>query len=183
MPFYGKPLYERIVTVTGHALLDPKNVLVRNGMSIDEAVKASGGFKEEPGKIVMGGPMMGVAQYSLDLTCVKGLTGILCMTQDEAQPLETVDCMKCGKCVEVCPVNLLPLYIQQRALKGLYDDAEAFHALDCIECGSCSFVCPARRPLVEAIRLAKTEIRAKEQRVDRGGSYGKQSISTYFKLI
>lgn len=86
------------------------------------------------------------------------------MTKKEAEPPVVQKCMKCGKCVEACPVHLLPLYIQQRALKGLLDEAQGLHALDCIECGSCSYVCPAKRPLVEAIRLAKRGIRAKEQK-------------------
>lgn len=161
----GKPLYERLVTVTGHAAAEPKNVLVKNGTPMSYIVEFAGGFKVQPGKIIMGGPMMGISQYTLDLPCVKGLSGILCMTEEEAKPPVVTTCMKCGKCVDVCPVHLLPLYIQQRALKGLYDDAQSLHALDCIECGSCSYVCPAKRPLVESIRLAKREIRAKEQRV------------------
>ena len=161
----GKPLYERLVTVTGHAAAKPQNVLVRNGISMAEVVNQAGGFKVQPGKIIMGGPMMGISQYTLDLPCVKGLSGILCLTEEEAKPPVVTTCMKCGKCVEVCPVHLLPLYIQQRALKGLYDDAQGLNALDCIECGSCSYVCPAKRPLVESIRLAKREIRAKEQKV------------------
>lgn len=160
----GKPLYERLVTVTGHAAMDPKNVLVKNGTPLDAIIEAAGGLKEEPGKIIMGGPMMGIAQYSLDHPAVKGLSGLLCMTKKEAEPPVVQKCMKCGKCVEACPVHLLPLYIQQRALRGLVDEAQELHALDCIECGSCSYVCPAKRPLVEAIRLAKRGIRAKEQK-------------------
>lgn len=163
--YENKPLYERIVTLTGHALKDPRNLLVRNGTPIAELIEQAGGFKEEPGKIIMGGPMMGMAQTTLDVAAIKGLGGLLVMTKEEANTGEVTECIKCGKCVSVCPVHLEPINIHRYALKERFEEAgNIYHALDCVECGSCSFICPAKRPLVESIRLAKREIRSLMQK-------------------
>ncbi len=161
----GKPLYERVVTVTGKGIKEPKNLIVKIGTSFKDVIEQCGGFtKGAPGKVIMGGPMMGISQFSIDVPVIKGTGSILVLTKEEAEPVEVSPCIKCGKCVEVCPVYLQPLYLSTYSLKGNFEKAEEFHALDCIECGACSYICPAKRPLVESIRIAKREIVAKRKK-------------------
>ena len=155
----GKPLYERVVTVTGNGIKNPKNLLVKIGTPFSEIIDQCGGYTEDsPGKVIMGGPMMGVSQYNLDVPSIKTTGGILVLTKEEVKPEKVNQCIKCGKCLDVCPVKLQPLYISSHCLKGNYERAEEYRALDCVECGSCSYICPAKRPLVESIRVAKREI-------------------------
>lgn len=156
----GKPLYEKVVTVTGSAIANPKNLLVKVGTSLKEVLEYCGGFKEEPGKIIIGGPMMGEAQFTIDSPTLKANGGIIVMNKEEAKPPVITACIKCGKCVDVCPVYLMPLYLQQNVLNNRFEEAEKLNIMDCIECGSCSYVCPSKRPLVEAIRHGKRELRA-----------------------
>ena len=161
----GKPLYERIVTVTGNGIKEPKNLIAKIGTPFKDLIAQCGGFNEgSPGKIVMGGPMMGISQFTIDVPVIKGSGGILVLTEEEAKPVPMGPCIKCGKCVEVCPVNLQPLYLSSYSLKDKFDKAEELHALDCVECGGCSYICPAKRPLVESIRVAKREIISKRKR-------------------
>ncbi|NLY09175.1 MAG: electron transport complex subunit RsxC [Tissierellia bacterium] len=163
--YENKPLYERIVTMTGHGIKEPQNLLVKNGTPLTELIEQAGGFVGNPGKVIMGGPMMGMAQTTLETAAIKGLGGLLILTEEEACTGDTTDCIKCGKCVSVCPVNLEPISIHKLALKERFEEAGSiYHALDCVECGSCSFICPAKRPLVESIRLAKREIRSLKQK-------------------
>lgn len=160
----GKPLYERITTVTGHGIKEPKNLLVKIGTPIKDLIAQCGGFTENaPGKILAGGPMMGIAQYSIDVPVIKGTNGVLVLTEEEAKPAKVQPCIKCGKCLQVCPVRLQPLYVAGYSMKKDFDKAEEYNAVDCIECGACSFICPAKRPLAESIRLAKREIIAKRK--------------------
>lgn len=160
----GKPLYERIVTVTGHGINNPKNLVVKIGTSFQEIIEQCGGFNGNVGKVVMGGPMMGLSQFSTEVPVIKGSSGILILTEKEAAAEKVSPCIKCGKCLEVCPVYLQPLYISAHALIKDFDGAEKYRALDCVECGACSFICPAKRPLVESIRHAKREILAKRKK-------------------
>ena len=160
----GMPLIERIVTITGSAVKEPQNLVVRLGVPIKDIIGQCGGFSQDPGKIIMGGPMMGMAQSSVEIPVVKGTSGILVLSKEDSKVPEPFNCVRCGKCAEVCPMNLLPLYISSYALHEMYDKAEEFHAMDCIECGSCSYTCPSRRPLVESIRLAKGEIKAQKSK-------------------
>ncbi len=153
----GKPLYERIVTVTGKGVKTPKNLLVKLGTSFEDILKQCGGI-EDGSKVIMGGPMMGIAQYSLDVPSIKTTGGILVLPEKEAYIDDYSACIKCGKCLEVCPVNLQPLFISGYALKNNFEKAEEYDALDCVECGACSYICPAKRPLVHSIRVAKREI-------------------------
>ena len=160
----GKPLYERIVTVTGHGIKEPKNLLAKIGTPFKNLIEQCGGFTENaPGKIIGGGPMMGIAQYSIDVPVIKGSNGVLVLTEEEAKPKLVQPCIKCGKCLQVCPVRLQPLYLADYSMKKNFEKAEEYHALDCIECGGCSFICPAKRPLAESIRFAKREIIAKRK--------------------
>jgi electron transport complex protein RnfC len=160
----GMPVVERVVTVTGSAVKNPKNLMVKMGTSFNEVVEFCGGYTEDLGKIINGGPMMGIAQYTGEVPVIKGTSGILVLNRKDAERPEESNCIRCGKCVDHCPCGLQPFKISKNALLGRYEEAEAFNAMDCIECGSCSFVCPAKRPLVDAIRIAKKEIIAKRKR-------------------
>jgi len=160
----GMPLVQRIVTVTGKGIKNPKNLLVNIGTSFREVINECGGFSENVGKVIAGGPMMGIAQFSIDIPVIKGTSGILVLTEDDAKLPEPSNCIRCGKCVTVCPINLMPLHISNYSLLDKFDQAEEVNAMDCIECGSCSFVCPAKRPLVDSIRVAKREILAKRKK-------------------
>ncbi len=160
----GKPLYERVVTVTGNGIKEPKNLVAKIGTPFKELIDQCGGFNGTPGKIIMGGPMMGLSQFSIEVPVIKGTSGILVLTEEEAKSEKISPCIKCGKCLEVCPVYLQPLYISAYALKDKFEGAEKYGALDCVECGACSYICPSKRPLVESIRFAKREILGKRKR-------------------
>lgn len=160
----GMPLVQRVVSVTGSAIKEPQNLFVRLGVPISEVIEQCGGFSENPGKIILGGPMMGMTQFSTEVPVIKGTSGILVLNEEEADIPEPTPCIRCGKCVDVCPIKLLPLYISAYALDERYEKAEEYHALDCIECGACSYICPSRRPLVPSIRLAKREIIAQRKK-------------------
>jgi electron transport complex protein RnfC len=162
----GMPLVDRITTVTGSCIVEPKNLVTRVGTLVSEIIEQCGGFKEgkQVGKIIMGGPMMGIAQYTIDIPTNKGASGILCLDKNESKTPKPQNCLRCGKCLDVCPAFLQPLYISAYSLRNDYDKSEEYRALDCIECGSCSFVCPARRPLLQSIRNAKREIIANKKK-------------------
>ena len=162
----GLPLIERITTVTGSCIKEPANLITKVGTVVSEIMEQCGGFKEDVkvGKFIMGGPMMGMTQYTTNIVTNKGSSGILCISDEEARLPQFSNCLRCGRCTQVCPAFLQPLYISANSLKGDFDKAEEHRALDCIECGSCSFICPARRPLVESIRNAKRQIQAKRRK-------------------
>ncbi|HHX87452.1 MAG TPA: electron transport complex subunit RsxC [Firmicutes bacterium] len=154
----GRPLVERVVTVTGGGVARPANLLVRIGTLVSDVLEFCGGMKENACKLIIGGPMMGLAQPDANLPVIKGTSGITVLSAEECVREEAGACLKCAKCVDVCPVNLLPLFLAQAAEHRLIERAEKFHAADCIECGCCSYICPARRPLTQWIRLAKAEV-------------------------
>ena len=160
----GKPLYQRIVTVSGGAVREPKNLMVRIGTSFKDVIDCCGGWIEEPVKVIAGGPMMGCAQHTLIVPVMKGTSGILLFTEKEAYEREPSNCIRCARCVEVCPIRLAPLYISAHSLKGNMEEAEKLDAMDCIECGSCSYICPASRPLLPSIMVAKKAIIADRKR-------------------
>lgn len=157
--YYDKPLYERVMTVTGHNVKNPQNVVVKVGTSFEYAIDAVGGLNGDIGKLISGGPMMGIAQPNAGNPAEKATNCILVQTKEEAIPADIEPCIRCSRCVNVCPVNLLPLYIHKFALNEKFDQAEDYRIMDCIECGSCSYICPSKRPLVEAIRFGKRQIR------------------------
>lgn len=160
----GMPVIQRVVTVTGSAVKNPKNLYVRIGTLFSDIIEQCGGLSEEPGKIISGGPMMGIAQFTAEVPVIKGTSGILILNKKDAKVEEPQNCIKCGRCVEVCPVNLQPLIISKLSLLDKFDETEGYHALDCIECGSCSFICPSKRRLMESIRVAKREIVSKRRK-------------------
>ncbi len=148
----GKPLMNRIVTVTGDAIADPRNFIVRIGTNYHELVEEAGGFKQEPVKVVSGGPMMGFALFGLDVPTTKTASALLCLTEDEVSRMEPSACINCGRCVEVCPGRVVPRLLADYAE---HYDEEAFlshNGMECCECGCCSFVCPAKRPLTQTIK-------------------------------
>ncbi len=155
----GMPSVQRIVTVTGSCIKEPKNLLVRFGTTFQGCIDHCGGFSEEPSKVISGGPMMGIAQPDLMAPVIAGTSGILALTAKETLQSDINNCIRCGRCVQACPMNLMPLQIAAAADAGRFDEARTFNAMDCVECGSCSYICPSRRMLVQSIRLAKNAIR------------------------
>lgn len=156
----GKPLTQRGVTITGGAIAEPMNVMVPMGTPVSHLIKMAGGFQENPDRVLLGGPMMGNPIYDLDVPVMKSTNCILSMTSKEVaarDPAQT--CIRCAKCVEVCPMKLTPLFMRMNANKRRWSEVEALNVMDCIECGSCSYICPARIPLVQTFRAAKAEIR------------------------
>lgn len=160
----GKPLYERIVTITGEGIKEPRNLISKIGTPFQELIDQCGGFNGTPGKILMGGPMMGLAQFSTEVPVIKGSGGILVLSEKAARAEPVLPCIRCGRCLDVCPVHLQPLYISAYSLKGDFEGAEEYRAVDCVECGACSFICPSKRPLTESIRLAKREVLASRKK-------------------
>ncbi len=154
----GKPLVERVLTVTGSGVAKPANVQARLGTLASEALDFCGGISESTLKVVVGGPMMGLAQPSADIPVIKGTSGILALTDEDVYLAESSPCIRCAKCVSVCPMNLMPTSIAQASEHGDYRRAEKLYALDCFECGCCSYICPSKIPLVQWIRIGKNEI-------------------------
>ena len=153
---HNRPLMERVVTVTGKKLENPSNFWVRIGTPISDLIEAAGGIPEDTRKIVSGGPMMGRALKNTDVPVTKGTSGILVISAGEASRGEPKNCIRCGECVDVCPMGLEPHLLMNLAEKGMYEKAAQEDILTCIECGSCSYVCPSHRPLLDYIRFGKT---------------------------
>lgn len=154
----NKPLVERVVTVTGKSVKKPSNFMVRVGTAASELVEAAGGLPDDTGKIISGGPMMGKAVTSLDIPVTKGTSGILIIPSKDAKRGNSKNCIRCGRCITVCPMGLEPYLLMTLAEKQLWDKAEQGAIMDCIECGSCAFTCPADRPLLDYIRLGKGKV-------------------------
>ena len=154
----NKPLIERVVTVTGKKLSNPCNVLARIGTPFSRLIALAGGLPEDTGKIIEGGPMMGRALVDTTIPVTKGSSGILVMPDLESQRKEMRNCIRCSKCVNVCPMGLTPSFLMNVTEFAGWDKAEKFSIVDCIECGSCSYVCPANRPLLDYIRLGKRKV-------------------------
>ena len=160
----GRPLMERIVTVTGDAVANPANFRVRIGTSYDRILEAAGGFREKPEKIICGGPMMGFAMFGLDVPSTKTATALLALTKDEVSAMEPGPCINCGRCVEVCPGRMIPSRLADYAE---HFDEKAFvdnHGMECCECGCCSYVCPAKRPLTQQIKSMRKMQLAKRKK-------------------
>lgn len=162
--FRGRPLMRRVVTVSGGAVKNPGNYKIRIGMTLKDLVDAIGGFKEDPVKFIAGGPMMGPSLYTLDVASVKTTSGLLCLTKEEAFIPPESNCIRCGKCVEHCPMGLMPFELNAYIIRGDGDSFVSNNGLDCIECGSCSFICPAKRQLAQSIRAEKKIQMAKRRK-------------------
>ena len=161
---FGRPLIQRVVTVTGSGIAEPKNILARIGVSFEDLVRFCGGISGDTGKVISGGPMMGVAQYSLGASVTKGTSGVVFLRRDEIPQYVNDPCIRCGKCVTACPMRLNPSALSIFAERMAFDKTDEFNVLDCIECGCCAYVCPSRRPLVHHFRRAKAEVRKKAKR-------------------
>lgn len=157
--YKNKPLYERVVTLTGSCLENPGNLLVRIGTTVRDLVQECGGFRKEPAKVVFGGPMMGIAQFSLDVPVIKTTSGIVFFGKEELVVREDRVCCRCARCIDVCPARIMPAILSMAAEKERWDIAKDYDALDCIECGLCSYICPAKRDLVHLIKYAKSRIK------------------------
>ena len=161
---HGIPLIERVVTVSGGLVKEPKNILVRLGTSFQQAVDWCGGLTGKPAKIVMGGPMMGMAQAGLNVPIIKGTSGILLLAESDIGGGKERGCIRCGRCVEVCPMGLMPNRFAIWGQRGEVENAvKEGHLLDCAECGSCVYVCPAKRNIVHYIKLLKAKNAAKKK--------------------
>ncbi len=157
----GKPVIERIVTVAGSALKAPVNALTRVGTPFEYLAEQCGGFVKTPRKIVLGGPMMGICATSFEAPTIKGTAGVLFFTEEEDRHVEHPTCIRCGKCITVCPMNLEPVFMYMYYNKGDFEMMQKYHITDCFECGSCAFNCPARMPLTHAFKTAKLMFQAK----------------------
>lgn len=151
----GIPLTQRIVTVTGEAVAEPQNFIVRIGTPIADLIEAAGGMNEMTERIISGGPMMGRAQSELNVPVIKSTNAILCLPKDNNGAKDNAVCIRCGKCVEVCPMHLQPLYLYRYTEGGNAVSLQRYNVADCMECGSCAFICPGKLPLVERIRQGK----------------------------
>jgi len=159
--YKSKPLYEKVVTLTGSCLANPQNLLVRIGTTVRDLLEDCGSLVKEPAKIIFGGPMMGIAQYTLDVPVIKSTTGIIFFAKEELSSREDRVCCRCGRCVDVCPVKIMPAFITMAAEQDKFEIAKGYDIMDCIECGLCSYICPARRDLVGLIKYAKSRLKTK----------------------
>ncbi|MGL5227532.1 MAG: electron transport complex subunit RsxC [Bacteroidales bacterium] len=156
----NKPLIERVVTVTGKSVVKPSNYLARLGTPISMLIDAAGGLPADTGKVISGGPMMGKALTSIEVPVTKGCSGVLIMPTLEAQRQKMQNCIRCAKCVNVCPMGLEPYLLMSVGEREIWDRSEKERVMDCIECGCCSFTCPSNRPLLDYIRISKSKVGA-----------------------
>ncbi|MFC1467363.1 electron transport complex subunit RsxC [Verrucomicrobiota bacterium] len=154
----NKPLTHRVVTVTGAGITEPKNILAPVGVSIQELIDFCGGLTDDCARVVAGGPMMGFAIPALNIPVTKGTSGITCLTKADINKAAETNCVRCGRCVDICPVNLVPTKIALASRAESWDMAKSYHIQACIECGCCAYTCPASIPLVQLIRMGKVEI-------------------------
>ena len=157
--YAGMPLVHRAVTVTGGAIAHPGNFIAPIGTPFSELIEAAGGFACTPYKILCGGPMMGLAQYTVDAMTIKGCNAITCLSEKDRRGQAAQHCIRCGKCVENCPMHLMPLFMHKASAAGKLERLKELHVADCIECGCCAYGCPAGIPLVQSFRTAKRMLR------------------------
>ena len=155
----GMPLIQRIVTISGEAIAQPQNFIVRIGTPFRDLVEAAGGLHDTTERVISGGPMMGIAQSDLSVPVIKATNSILCLLKDVNGAAENPVCLRCGKCVSVCPMRLQPLYMYRFTNAGKVEELKRLNILDCMECGCCAFTCPGKLPLVERFRAGKQLVR------------------------
>lgn len=160
----GKPVMDRIFTITGDAIMEPRNFRICIGTSYKEILEAAEGYVREPQKLISGGPMMGFALMDVNVPTTKTSGALVALSEDEVSKFETTACINCGRCVEACPENLIPSRLSKFSDHGDKEQFEKWYGLECIECGSCSFVCPARQPLAQAIKTMKKMVLADKRK-------------------
>ncbi|MFR9027115.1 MAG: RnfABCDGE type electron transport complex subunit C, partial [Clostridium sp.] len=158
------PLMRKIITITGDAVNTPCNFNVKLGTNYQELIEAAGGFKEEPEKIISGGPMMGQALFTVDIPVSKTSSALTCFTKDQVSALEPTACIRCGRCVSVCPSRIVPVMMMQAALRNDCERFEKVNGMECMECGSCTYICPARRPLTQAFKEMRKTVAANRRK-------------------
>lgn len=155
---WDKPLIERVITVSGSGVRRKVNLLVPIGTPLSYIIEKCGGLKKRVRKVIMGGPMMGITQYTLNIPVIKGTSGILVLGEEETKKPEEEPCIKCARCVDYCPMGLLPTVLAHLVKEEKWDELEKYHIMDCFECGCCSYVCPSKIPLVQLIKQGKLHI-------------------------
>lgn len=158
----GSPLYKRLMTVSGRGINSPKNIEVAVGTPLSAIVELCGGLTDDAVKLISGGPMMGFSLMNLDVTTTKTDSGFLALTDKEASTVLPTPCINCGRCASVCPMRLMPMYIDFYTTVGDTENAVKYGALNCFECGTCAYVCPAKRPIVQSVRLTKQKAKEKK---------------------
>ena len=158
------PLIRKIITVTGDAIVNPQNFSVRLGTNYQELLEAAGGFKNDPEKVISGGPMMGQALFSLDLPVTKTSSALTCFSKDMVAAQEPTPCIRCGRCVSACPSHLVPPLMMNAAMKNNCEAFEKLNGMECMECGSCAYVCPAKRPLTQAFKDMRRQVAANRRK-------------------
>lgn len=156
--FLGKPLIERVITLTGSCVKEPMNIWVKVGTLLSDLAPAFGGFVKEPKKVIVGGPMMGVAQYTMDVPVSKGMSGVVFFSDEEVDRSKESVCIRCGKCVEICPMGLMPTALMYRVKKEIFTEASDLGIANCYECGACAYACPAKIPLLDYMKYGKSRI-------------------------
>ncbi|MBD8942454.1 MAG: electron transport complex subunit RsxC [Clostridiales bacterium] len=160
----GRPLIKRVITVTGDAINEPHNFLVRTGTNHSELIDAAGGFKEEPEKIISGGPMMGMAISTIDVPVTKTSSALLCYVKDPLSKVKETNCINCGRCVSVCPGRIIPTRLAEFSERGDMENFVKYNGLECCECGCCSYICPAKRNLTQAIKSMRKQVLASKKK-------------------
>lgn len=158
--FEGMPAIERYVTVSGECFKEPKNLICRVGTPVEHLIEAVGGFKEAPFKLLMGGPMMGTTQYESTVPVIKSTNALLSLSKRMDRNVADPTCIRCGRCAEVCPMNLIPMFIQMYEKKSNVEGLEKYNVMDCVECGLCTYTCPGRLYITQSCRLGKVKVRA-----------------------
>ena len=158
------PLMRKIITVTGDAIAEPQNFNVKLGTNYEELIEAAGGFKTEPEKVINGGPMMGQAMFDFHAPVMKNSSALTCMSKDEVAANEPTPCIRCGRCVDVCPSNIVPVLMMRAAVNNDAESFEKLNGMECVECGSCAFICPAKRPLTQAFKEMRKVVAANRRK-------------------